>query len=105
LSSVTLAEILFGIAALPAGRRKRLLAEAFSGVLALFDRSILAFDANAARHHAGLALRASDAGKGFPTPDGYIAAIAAAHRYAVASRDAAAFQGAGIKLINPWAEA
>ena len=34
--------------------------------------------------------------------DGYIAAIAAARGYAVATRDAAPFQAAGIAVINPW---
>jgi predicted nucleic acid-binding protein len=36
------------------------------------------------------------------TPDGYIAAIAAAHGFAVASRDASAFTAAGLRVIDPW---
>lgn len=39
---------------------------------------------------------------GFPTPDGYIAAIAAAHAFAVASRDPSAFVAAGLTVIDPW---
>jgi toxin FitB len=42
------------------------------------------------------------AGKGFPTPDGYIAAVAAAHGFAVASRDKGAFTAAGLTVIDPW---
>lgn len=38
------------------------------------------------------------------TPDGYIAAIAAARGFAVASRDTSAYQAAGVQVINPWAK-
>jgi hypothetical protein len=102
LSSVTIAELLFGISALPAGGRKSTLARMLDGLLELFGDRVLAFDTAAARHYAELAVRARAAGKGFPTPDGYIAAIAAAHGFAVATGDVAPFQAAGLKVINPW---
>ena len=103
LSSVTIAELMFGIGALPNGRRKDKLTAALGGVLELFADRILPFDARAARRYAELAVRARAAGKGFPTPDGYIAAIAAAHDFAVASRDTSAFTAAGLVVIDPWA--
>lgn len=102
LSSVTLAELLFGIAALPAGKRKDLLAQALDGLLGLFQDRVLPFDVAAARCHAELAMKARISGRGFPTPDGYIAAIAAARGFMVASRDTAPFEAAGIAIINPW---
>lgn len=102
LSSVTLAELLFGIAALPSGRRKDALIQTLDGLLALFSDRVLAFDTEAARQYAGLAITARTAGKGFPTPDGYIAAIASARGFAVATRDVAPFHAAGLKVINPW---
>ncbi len=102
LSSVTIAELLFGIGALPEGRRKEHLAAALDGVLELFAGRILPFDTAAARRYADLAVKARAAGKGFPTPDGYIAAIAAAHGFAVASRDESAFRAAGMTVIDPW---
>lgn len=102
LSSVTIAEILFGVGALPAGRRKDNLAAAFDGALKLFADRVLPFDTRAARRYAELAVRARAAGKGFPTPDGYIAAIAAAQGFAVASRDTSAFMAAGLAALNPW---
>jgi len=67
----------------------------------MFGGRVLPFDAAAARSYADLAVKARAAGKGFPTPDGYIAAIAAAHGYAVASRDRSAFAAAGIAVIDP----
>ncbi|RWX68880.1 type II toxin-antitoxin system VapC family toxin [Mesorhizobium sp. M4B.F.Ca.ET.089.01.1.1] len=105
ISSVTLAEVLFGIEVMAAGRRKNALAEAFAGIRAVFEQRVLPFDAQAARQYPGLAAKARAAGKGFPIPDGYIAAIAAAKGFRVASRDVPAFHAAGIPVVNPWESA
>lgn len=102
LTSVTIAELVFAIGALPAGRRKQALATTLDGVLGLFGGRILPFDADAARRYADLAVAARDAGRGFPTPDGYIAAIAVSRRFAVATRDTRAFDAAGVAVIDPW---
>ncbi len=104
LSSVTLAELLFGIAALPAGKRKDMLAQALDGLMGLFRDRVLAFDTDAARHYAELAVSARKSGRGFPTPDGYIAAIAASRGFIVASRDKAPYEAANVAVINPWQE-
>lgn len=102
LSSVTIAELSFGIAALPKGRRKDNLSAALDGLLELFAARILPFDTAAAQRYGELAAKARIAGRGFPTPDGYIAAIAAALGFVVATRDASPFAAAGLKVINPW---
>ncbi len=102
LSSVTLAELLFGIGALPAGKRKDILAQALDGLMGLFRDRVLPFDVDAARHYAGLAVTAKTSGRGFPTPDGYIAAIAASRGFIVASRDTAPYEAVGVSVINPW---
>lgn len=102
ISSVTLAELLFGIGALPASRRKNMLANALEGLMGLFRDRVLPFDTDAARHYAGLAVTARAAGRGFPTPDGYIATIAASRGFMVASRDTAPFEAARVTVINPW---
>jgi toxin FitB len=41
-------------------------------------------------------------GRGFPTPDGYIAAIAASRGFIVAPRDTAPYEAARVTVINPW---
>ncbi len=102
LSSVTLAELLFGVSALPGGKRQDRLLTALDSLMALFGDRVLPFDTNAARHYAKLAVKARGAGRGFPTPDGYIAAIAASRGLIVASRDTAPFEAAGVAVINPW---
>jgi predicted nucleic acid-binding protein len=102
ISSITIAELMFGIGALPKGRRKDKLADALNGVIELFENRVLPFDIGAAQHYAGLAVKVRAAGKGFPTPDGYIAAIAASQGFVVATRDATAFHAAGLNVIDPW---
>jgi len=47
-------------------------------------------------------MSARAAGQGFPTPGGYIAAIAAAHGFLVATCDTSPFAAAGVPFINPW---
>ena len=102
LSSVTLAELLFGIAALPTGKRKDRLAQALDGLMALFRDRVLPFDVDAAEYYAELAITAKSSGRGFPTPDGYIAAIAASRGFIVASRDTAPYEAVSVSVINPW---
>jgi len=79
-----------------------MLAQTLDGLMGLFRDRILPFDTDAARRYAELAVTARGAGRGFPTPDGYIAAIAASRGFIVASRDSAPYEAAGLTLINPW---
>ncbi|AYF32697.1 VapC toxin family PIN domain ribonuclease [Vreelandella alkaliphila] len=101
LSSVTRTELLFGIAALPNGKRKDMLSEVLGGLTELFRGRILSFDADAAHKYAELAVTARTTGRGFPVPDGYIAAIAVSQGYQVASRDMSPFEAANVAVINP----
>jgi len=102
ITSITLSESLFGMATLPTGQRRDALSITLNGLLKIFAGKILPFDETAARCYAEQAAQAKSSGKGLPLPDGYIAAIAAAHRFVVASRDTAPFYAAGVDVINPW---
>jgi predicted nucleic acid-binding protein len=102
LSTVTLAELLFGIGSLPAGKRKNMLSRALDGLVEIFEGRVLPFDVDAARHYAELAVTARSGGRGFPTPDGYVAAIAASRGFMVASRDTAPYLSGGLQVLNPW---
>lgn len=104
LSTVTQAEMLFGVAALPDGQRKQRLTAAVEDVLALFGDRILPFDQAAARRFAEIAARARLHGQTLPTADGYIAAIAQANDFSVATRDNEPFAAAGLRVTNPWQE-
>lgn len=102
ISSITVAELLYGIGSMPNGNRKNRLETAVGQTLAVFNDRTLPFDALAARCHALLAIAARQVGKGFPKQDGYIAAIAVSAGFAVATRDSSAFIAAGVNVIDPW---
>lgn len=103
LATISLAELRFGIAALPAGKRKDSLHHNLERrVIPLFKGRILPFDVEAAQAYAELRARARAAGKAIGTADGYIAATAAANGLAVATRDTGPFKAAGVEVINPW---
>jgi hypothetical protein len=103
LSTISLAELRFGIAVLPDGKRRDMLYSSLEQrVLPLFAGRILPFDDSASRSYATLRARARTAGQAIAPVDGYIAAIAAAHSFAVATRDTSPFDAAGLTVINPW---
>ncbi|MBA4218657.1 MAG: type II toxin-antitoxin system VapC family toxin [Proteobacteria bacterium] len=103
LSSIALAELLAGVAALPAGKRRTALALALEQqVLPLFEGRVLAFDVTAARAYPAVHAGAAAAGNPISFADGAIAAIAAARGFAVATRNVRDFNGTGVALINPW---
>jgi predicted nucleic acid-binding protein len=103
LSTITLAELRFGIAVLPQGKRKDTLHTRLEeGVLPLFVGRILPFDTEASKAYAILCARARAAGQTIAPADGYIAAIAASKEFAVATRDVSPFESAALVVINPW---
>jgi len=103
LSAISLAELRFGVAVLPEGKRRDLLHQRLEQrVLPLFAGRILSFDAPASDAYATLRSHARAAGKAIAPTDGYIAGIAAIHGFAVATRDTSPFEAAGVAVINPW---
>jgi predicted nucleic acid-binding protein len=103
VSAITFAELWFGVAAMPKGQRKLRLEDTVAGLAEMYKGRILNFDLDAAKTYSQLAVRAKSKGQGFPATDGYIAAIAAAKQFIVASRDTGPFSAAGVEVINPWA--
>ena len=103
LASTSLAELRFGVAILPPGRRKKNLSSTLDHLLeSLFQGRILAFDATAAEQFGVIVSRARLRGRTIEMADGQIAAIAAVLGYAVATRDRKPFEAAGVQVINPW---
>ena len=103
LSAITVAELRAGVALLPAGKRRAGLQDSLeTRVLPLFAGRVLPFDLGCTQAYADLMAKARAAGLGVASADGYIAAIAAANRMAVATRDTGAFEAAGAMVINPW---
>lgn len=103
LSAISLAELRYGVAALPDGRRKLGLGAALEGrIVALFGERVLAFDSAAAEAYALIRSRAREAGHAIAPAHGYIAATAAARGFTIATRDTGPFVAAGIPVIDPW---
>ena len=103
LTTVCLAELLAGIEALPAGRRRTKLHRALTDqMLPLFEGRILAFDKRAAEAFGRINAGAQTAGNPISFADAAIAAIVIAHGFMLATRNERDFKGTGITLINPW---
>ena len=103
LSTISLAELRFGIAALAAGKRRDTLHTSLEQrILPLFVGRILPFDAAASEAYAEIRARARAKGNAIAPADGYIAATAASHGLMVATRDTGPFEAAGLAVINPW---
>ena len=102
-TSITRAEILYGVVTLPEGRRRTALAEAAA---AMFDEDlidhVLPFDGAAASHYAEIVVSRRRAAAPIDAFDALIAATARASGAAIATRDVAGFAGCGIIVINPW---
>lgn len=102
-STITLAEILYGIELLPKGKRHdRLLSEAEAMFAQDFSGRILPFDEDAARAFPEIAAGRRSQGRPIAEFDAQIAAIARSRNAALATRNTADFEGCGLRLINPW---
>lgn len=101
-TSVTLAEVLLGIARLPAGRRRTLLSDAAGDVFVSFEDRVLPFDAAAAGHYADVVVEREHAGVPIAGFDAQIAAICRSRRSALATRNTDDFTQLNLELIDPW---
>ena len=105
VTSITIAEVMYGIELLPSGKRQEALrmgAEKLFQVV--FADRILGFDARAAREFSMIASSRRRRGRPISELDAQIAAITRFHGGALATRDIGDFEGCGIELINPWRE-
>ena len=103
ITSITQAEILYGIGLLPEGKRRQALAEQVGAMFAEdFAGRILSFDPAAAPSYAMIAVQRRQTGNPIKTMDGIIAAIARTHGAAIATRDRD-LTDCGVPIINPWA--
>ena len=104
ISAVTQAEILTGIALLPAGKRRTALALAAEEMFEQdFADHCLAFDAAAAKNYALIVSARTRHGQPISTEDAQIAATALAKGLIVATRNTSDFENIdALSLVNPW---
>ena len=105
VSAITRAEILLGIAVLPAGKRRASLA---LGAEQMFGEEFagrsLPFDDRCATEYALLVASRVRRGQAISTEDAQIAAIAVTHALPLATRNGKDFKGVGgLIVLNPWA--
>ena len=102
-TSVSLAEVLYGLELLPKGRRRERLSELSRVIFEIALRSrIFGFDAYAAPHYARLRAEGRKSGLPMSPQDAQIAAIAAAAGATLATRNVDDFKDCGIMVVNPW---
>lgn len=105
ICAINRAEIEYGIASLPPGKRKAQLAESAAKVFAAFADRCLPFDAGDCPHYA--AIRAGDKKGGRPLggdkmmADAMIAAVARRHRFTLATRNIKHFPQ-DMDIVDPW---
>lgn len=103
LSAITVAELRAGVALMPSGKRRSgLMEDLEKRALPLFAGRVLPFDLACTSAYAALMAKARAKGLGIATADGYIAAVAAANGFTVATRDVNPFKAAGLAVITPW---
>jgi len=105
LSSITLAEIGYGLRVLPDGRRRRDLEDRFASFVAAgFEQRVLSFDERAARLYGEIMGYRKQLGRPLGILDGQIASIARAHGLGVATRNTRDFDHCGLELVDPFEE-
>ena len=103
LSAITVAELRAGIALMPVGKRQDSLHENLEKrLLPMFANRVVSFDMACTKAYAELLAKSRAAGLAVETADAFIAAVALANGFAVATRDTRPFEAAGVNVINPW---
>jgi toxin FitB len=104
-TAITAAELRYGVAKLPSGRRRRELETAVQGLLSEdFVGRVLPFDERASVRYADIVSGRERIGRPIAVADAQIAAICRDAGATLATRDVADFEGTGIDLVNPWRE-
>ena len=106
LSAVSEAELRYGAAILPMGRRRETILFKIEAMLRdAFEDRVLPFDSDAASAYGHIAAARRSAGRPVASADCQIAAIAAARRMKLATRSVRDFEDMGIEIVDPWAGA
>lgn len=104
-TSITVFEVRLGLELLAAGRRRRLLEEAFKKALDEdLEGRVLPFDEAAAQSAGRIAAARQRAGRTVEIRDIQIAGIAAARKATLATRNLRHFEGLGVTLVDPWSD-
>ncbi|MCE2494126.1 MAG: type II toxin-antitoxin system VapC family toxin [Alphaproteobacteria bacterium] len=105
-SAIGEAELHYGAAILPVGRRRETLVLDIERMLRdAFENRVLPFDSKAARVYADIAAARRSSGRPVPPADCQIAAIARSRDMAMATRNVRDFEDIDIEVVDPWVAA
>ncbi len=105
MTTISEAELRYGVEMLPAGRRREKLMVGIERLFrVVFAGRILPFDSRAARSYAAIAASRRAAGRPISQADCQIAAIAHSVGASIATRNVRDFEGCGVDVINPWSK-
>ena len=103
-TSITVAEIAYGIERLPDGARKALLRATAVQVFFAFTEHVLPIDADTAALYGEIVSSRERGGAPIDGFDGQIAAICRRHSATLATRNVKDFQQTGVDVVDPWRE-
>ena len=102
-TAITAAELMYGVARMPDGRRRAALAEIIDALLNEdFRDRVQPFDSQAANQYATVVVSREKLGRPVSMADAQIAAICRVHGATLATRNTGDFTDTGISLLNPW---
>lgn len=103
VSTITVGELLLGLALMPVGRRRNELTERVERLITNSRGRTYPYDEAAARAYAHIVAQRRAAGRRVAKPeDAMIAAIATANGLSIATRNTGDLEDMGVALINPW---
>lgn len=103
VTTVSIAEISYGLNVLPDGKKRSSLTDAFHKTISLaFESRIINFDIDAAYLYGKIMADRRRLGRPLSVPDGQIAAIAISNGYSVATRNINDFIDCQVNVINPF---
>ena len=104
ITTITIAELRYGVRRLPTGRRRQRLDAAVSSLIEQAGSRVLGFGPVAAEHCAAIRAARDEKGVRIALADTMIAAICSASECAVATRNVTDFREANLTIINPFAD-
>lgn len=103
VTSITIAEIMYGLHILPSSKRRTQLETAFDMTMReAFAYRILPFDDKAAHQYGELMAKSKAQGQTMSVCDGQIAAIALTYQFTLATRNIKDFTKTGVSLVDPF---
>ncbi len=103
ITTITIAEISYGLHALPDGHRRKSLETSFhQAIMESFQHRIIAFEESYAFIYGEIMGHRRKIGNPLSVPDGQIGAITLSQGFSLATRNIRDFSNCNIDLINPF---